>query len=144
MRLLLLLLPTLLTLLPEPPQAARQLGRRLALRVALVLIPLLLVLVAACFTVAALDMALADCLSPSAAVAIVALALCLLAALETVVVVALDSASQGRRAQAARDAQASLLVPLQDVGRPIGGKPLPSVLAAVVVGTVVAWVVRRR
>lgn len=141
LRLLLPLLPVLLKLLPEATQATGHLGRKLVLRVALVLIPVLLLLVAACFAVAAIYLALAEAWSRPAAAALVALGLCVLAGLEAIVVIALDRARQVRRAQASRDA---MLLPLQEAGKLIAAKPLPSVLVAAVAGALVALLVRRR
>ena len=144
LRLLLPLLPTLLKLLPETPRAPRQLGRRLALRTALILIPVLLLLVGAGFAVAAVYLALAEALSPAAAAGIVALAMCLLAGLEAAVVIAVDRAAVRRRSLASRDARAELLAPIQQIGRVIEAKPLPSVLAAAAVGLVLALLSPRR
>ena len=144
LRLLLPLLPALLRLVPEAPQATHHLGRRLAVRTALVLIPVVLLLGAACFAVAAVYMALAVALSPPAAAAIVAAGLCVLAGLEAAIVLALDRAAEARRAQAARDAREGLLAPLQEAGKLIAAKPLPSVLLAVAAGAVVALLSRRR
>lgn len=141
LRLLVPLLPALLKLLPEATQATGHFGRALALRVALVLIPVLLLLVAACFAVAAIYLALAEAWSPPAAAALVALGLCVLAGLEAVVVIALDRARQVRRAEASREA---MLLPLQEAGKLIAAKPLPSVLVAAVAGALVALLARRR
>jgi hypothetical protein len=144
LRLLLPLLPTLLNLLSEAPQAPRQLARRLALRAALILIPVALLLVGAGFAVAAAYLALAEALSPAAAAAIVALVMCLLAGLEAAVVIAMDRAATRQRAQSARNGRAELLAPLQEVGRLIEAKPLSSVLVAAAAGAVVAVLTRRR
>jgi ElaB/YqjD/DUF883 family membrane-anchored ribosome-binding protein len=57
------------------------------------------------------------------------------------VVIALDRTRQVRRAKASRDA---MLLPLQEAGRLIAAKPLPSVLVAAVAGALVALLVRRR
>ena len=143
LRLLLPLLPTLLKLLPDAAQVPRRFGRRLALRTALILIPVLLLLVGAGFALAAAYMVLADVLSPPAAAAIVALALCLLAGLEALIVMALDREAEGRRVQAARDTRAELLAPLEELGRQIEARPLQSVLLAAAIGAVVAWLGRR-
>ena len=90
-------------------------------------------------------MALADALSPPAAAAIVGAGLCVLAGLEAAVVLALDRAAEARRAAGgARRAGEALLAPLQEAGRLIGAKPLPSVLLAVAAGAVVALLRRRR
>jgi hypothetical protein len=141
--LLLPLLPELLRLLPEAPQATQHFRRGLALRAALVLTPVLLLFAAACFGIAAAYMALADALSPPTAAAIVALALCGLAGLEAMVVIALNRAADKRRAQAAQRAREELLQPLDEVGRLIGTKPLPSVLVAMAAGILVALLGRR-
>ena len=130
LRLLLPLLPALLRLVPEAPQATHHLGRRLAVRTALVLIPVVLLLAAAYFAVATVYMALAVALS--------------VAGLEAAIVLALDRAAEARRAQAARDAREGLLAPLQEAGKLIAAKPLPSVLLAVAAGAVVALLSRRR
>ena len=144
LRLLLPLLPELLRLLPEAPHATQHLGRDLALRAALVLIPVLLLLTAACFAIAAAYMALAESLSPPVAATIMALALCGLAGLEAAVVIALNRAAEKRRAQAAQRAREDLMQPLEEAGRLIGAKPLPSVLLAMAAGTLVALWGRRR
>jgi len=144
LRLLLPLLPELLRFLPEAPHATQHLGRGLAVRAAIVLIPLLLLLTAAFFAIAAAYMALAEALSPPAAAAIMALALCGLAGLEAAVVIALNRAAEKRRAQAAQRAREELLQPLEEAGRLIGAKPLPSVLVAMAAGTLVALLGRRR
>jgi hypothetical protein len=143
LRLLLPLLPELLRLLPEAPHATQHLGRGLAVRAAIVLIPLLL-LTAAFFAIAAAYMALAEALSPPAAAAIMALALCGLVGLEAAVVIALNRAAERRRAQAAQRAREDLMQPLEEAGRLIGAKPLPSVLLAMAAGTLVALWGRRR
>ena len=138
-------LPALLKLLPADARSQpRHVWRRLALRIALILIPVLLLLVAAAFAIAALYMALAEALSPPAAAAIVALILCLLVGLEAIVVLALDRAAEDRRAEAAQRAREQMLEPLEEVGRLIQAKPLASVLVAAAVGTVVALLGRRR
>jgi small-conductance mechanosensitive channel len=145
LRLLLPLLPELLRLLPEAPHATQHLGRGLAVRAAIVLIPLLLLLLtAAFFAIAAAYMALAEALSPPAAAAIMALALCGLVGLEAAVVIALNRAAERRRAQAAQRAREDLMQPLEEAGRLIGAKPLPSVLLAMAAGTLVALWGRRR
>jgi small-conductance mechanosensitive channel len=144
LRLLLPLLPELLRLLPEAPHATQHLGRGLAVRAAIVLIPLLLLLTAAFFAIAAAYMALAEALSPPAAAAIMALALCGLVGLEAAVVIALNRAAERRRAQAAQRAREDLMQPLEEAGRLIGAKPLPSVLLAMAAGTLVALWGRRR
>lgn len=145
LRQLLPLLPALLKLLPADVQSPpRHVWRRLALRVALILIPVLLLLVAAAFAIAALYMALAETLSPPAAAAIVALILCLLVGLEAIVVLTLDRAAEDRRTEAAQRAREQMLEPLEEVGRLIQAKPLASVLVAAAAGTVVALLGRRR
>jgi small-conductance mechanosensitive channel len=144
LRLLLPLLPELLRLLPEAPHATQHLGRGLAVRAAIVLIPLLLLLTAAFFAIAAAYMALAEALSPPAAAAIMALALCGLVGLEAAVVIALNRAAERRRAQAAQRAREDLMQPLEEAERLIGAKPLPSVLLAMAAGTLVALWGRRR
>ena len=116
----------------------------MALRVALVLIPVLLLLVAASFAIAALYMVLADALSPPAAAAIVALILCGLVGLEAILVIALERVNDNRQAQAAQRAREQLLDPLEEVGRLIRAKPLPSVLVAMVAGALVTLLGRRR
>ena len=142
---LLPLLPALLKLLPvDTPAPQRHFWRRLALRAALILVPVLLLLVAAAFALAALYMALAEAMSPSAAAAIVALILCLLVGLEAILVIALDRASDNRRAQAAQQARERMAEPLEEVGRLIRAKPVGSVLVAAAAGTLVALLGRRR
>lgn len=138
------LLRLLLALLPEVPQATYPLGRRLALRAALILIPVLLLLGAACFAIAAAYLALAAALSPPAAAAIIALALGLLAVLEAVTVIALDRSAEERTARAARAARQSLLAPVEEAERQIAARPITSVLAAMAAGAVAAWLLRRR
>ena len=145
LRQLLPLLPTLLKLLPtDTPAPPRHFWRRLALRVALILIPVLLLLVAAAFAIAALYMALAETLSPPAAAGIVALILCVLVGLEAIVVLVLDRAAENGRAQAARREREQMPEPLEEVGRLIRTKPLASVLVAAAAGTLVALLGRRR
>lgn len=144
LRLLLPLLPALLKLLPEAQQTTRHLGRRMALRAVLILIPVLLLVIAAGFAIAAAYMALAAALSPHAAAAIMALALTLIAALEATVLLVRDRSTEQRRAEAARAARASMLLPLQEVGRQIGAKPVQSVLLAAAAGAVIALLGRRR
>lgn len=144
LRLLLPLLPALLKLLPEAQQTTRHLGRRVALRAVLILIPVLLLLIAAGFAIAAAYMALAAALTPHAAAAIMALALTLIAALEATVLLIRDRSAGQRRAEAARAARASMLQPLEEVGRQIGAKPVQSVLLAAAAGAVVAMLGRRR
>ena len=142
---LLPLLPALLKLLPaDAPAPRRHFWRRLALRVALILIPVLLLLVAAAFAIAALYMALAETLSPPAAAGIVALILCFLVGLEAIVVLVLDRAAENGRAQAARREREQMPEPLEEVGRLIRTKPLASVLVAAAAGTLVALLGRRR
>jgi hypothetical protein len=138
------LLRLLLALLPEVPQATYPLGRRLALRAALILIPVLLLLGAACFAIAAAYLALAAALSPPAAAAIIALALGLLGVLEAVTVIALDRSAEERTARAARAARQSLLAPVEEAERQIAARPITSVLAAMAAGAVAAWLLRRR
>ena len=144
LRLLLPLLPSLLQLLPAEQRPARHLGRRLALRAALIVVPVILLTAGAIFAVAALYMALADALSPAAAAGIVALALCLLAAAEAAIVLHLERASEARQAQAAREARDDLAQSMASVGRLIAAKPMPSVLIAAAAGAVIAILSRRR
>ena len=142
---LLPLLPALLKLLPaDTPAPPRHFWRRLALRVALILIPVLLLLVAAAFAITALYMVLAETLSPPAAAGIVALILCVLVGLEAIVVLVLDRAAENGRAQAARREREQMPEPLEEVGRLIRTKPLASVLVAAAAGTLVALLGRRR
>ena len=142
---LLPLLPALLKLLPADARSQpRHVWRRLALRVALILIPVLLLLVAAAFAIAALYMVLAETLSPPAAAGIVALILCVLVGLEAIVVLVLDRAAESRRAEAAQRERERMLEPLKEVGRLIEAKPLASVLVAAAAGTLIALLGRRR
>ena len=122
--------------LPPWPQAGA--------RAALILIPVLLLLGAACFAIAAAYLALAAALSPPAAAAIIALALGLLAVLEAVTVIALDRSAEERTARAARAARQSLLAPVEEAERQIAARPITSVLAAMAAGAVAAWLLRRR
>ena len=144
LRLLLPLLPSLLQLLPAEQRPTRHLGRRLALRAALIVVPVILLIAAAIFAVAALYMALAEALSPAAAAGIVALALCLLAAVEAAIVLYLERVNEARQAQAAREARDSLTHSMESVGRLIVAKPVPSVLIAAAAGALVALLSRRR
>ena len=144
LRLLLPLLPTLLRVLPEARQVTHYVGRRLVLRSALLLIPVLLLLVAAGFAIAAVYLTLAARVSPPAAAGLVALGLALLAGIEALVVIALDRMAERRREQSARAMRDELLAPLHQVERQIGARPLSSVLVAAVVGAVVASLQGRR
>jgi ElaB/YqjD/DUF883 family membrane-anchored ribosome-binding protein len=70
--------------------------------------------------------------------------MCLLAGLEAAVVIALDRSAERQRAQAARNARAELLAPLQQVGRAIEAKPLASVVVAAAIGVILALLAPRR
>ena len=144
LRVLLPLLPSLLRLLPEEQRPARHLGRRIALRAALIVVPLMLLLAAAVFAVAALYLALAEALSPAAAAGIVALVLCLIAAVEAAIVLYLERVTEARQAQAARANRDQLMQTLEGAGRVIAAKPVPSVLVAAAAGALVALLSRRR
>lgn len=143
-RLLLPLVPSLLQLLPVEQLPKRHLARRLALRAALIVVPLILLLAAAVFAVAALYMALAEALSPAAAAGILALVLCLVAAVEAAIVLYLERVTEARQAGAARESREHLAHSLEGAGRLIAAKPVPSVLVAVAAGALVALLARRR
>lgn len=143
LRLLLPLLPSLLKLLPEAQQATHHLTRRLILHAALIAIPVMLLLLAFAFAAAAAFMALETVVSPHVAAVVMALSLCVLAALVAAVLIVLDRAAESRRQRALAAAQANLLAPLHEAGRLVGSKPLQSVLLAAAAGVVAAWLVRR-
>lgn len=144
LRLLIPLLPTLLGLLPEAKLGTGSFARRLALHAELIAVIAVLLVTAFGFAVAAAYMALAAALTPHAAAAIMALSLCLLAGMAAVALFALNRTAERRRAQAMEAARDRALLPLQELGRQIGAKPVQSLALAAAAGALAAWLGRRR